>query len=569
LGALALFAGPGAALASGPAPLAPAAEPCSRAWIAQGRGSPASLATMPMAAPERAAGRLGSPASALGLDVAASPAQIVFPNDPWFRSYQRSSLLEMRAPEAWDTSYGGSDVTIAIISAGVDYRHPDLANKIWRNADELPDNGLDDDANGYVDDVIGWNFPAHTNDPDDFADGLRGTIMAGLAAAETNNGIGIAGVSWGARIMPLKTLTPYQGPDGSGVIGGSAEDITEAVCYAANNGARVILIGAILKDPDKVPEALGRMAAAVEYAHRQNAVVVAPAGDCALKKDWCPDPALYGENPDILPANIPRVIGVQSYGPGHQVRDRASHGPWVTVTAPGEDFYATAHVPPGEDPYIFLGARQAAVSDYAAANVAGVIATMLSVNPDYTPYRVELKLCQEAVQEFGGPFDQPGACDKQRNDAWGYGGVQFEHVVERMPWKVRVSPERVSWLTDGSKPWPQHVVENPFLNESKWTLTPQCQWLPSDQLRQTIGKHSEALVRADLDALQNTTGPLMSGQRRTCQVVASPVGSLFDEDPAGQATITFEIVRVEKVHRAFLPMALFQVSAGLPAAAAR
>ncbi len=111
---------------------------------------------------------------------------------------------DIDAPEAWDIETGSPDVIIAIIDCGIDYTHPDLADNIWINEDEIPDNGLDDDNNGYIDDIRGWNFYDDNNDLLDL--GGHGTAHAGVVASIGNNGIGIAGVCWHCKIMPLHCL---------------------------------------------------------------------------------------------------------------------------------------------------------------------------------------------------------------------------------------------------------------------------------------------------------------------------------------------------------------------------
>ncbi len=123
------------------------------------------------------------------------------PDDPHYT--EQWGLPRIRAPEAWDLTTG-DDLIIAVIDTGVDLDHPDLVGKLWTNADEIPDNGLDDDGNGYVDDSHGWDFVNDDAEPQD--DYWHGTHVAGIAAADTDNGQGVAGVSWGARIMPLKVL---------------------------------------------------------------------------------------------------------------------------------------------------------------------------------------------------------------------------------------------------------------------------------------------------------------------------------------------------------------------------
>lgn len=160
------------------------------------------------------------------------------PNDPRFSElYGLNNIgqtggtidADIDAPEAWDQQTGTPDVVVAVIDSGVDYNHPDLSANIWTNPGEIPGNGIDDDGNGYIDDVRGWDFANTDNNPmDDFG---HGTHTAGTIAAVGNNGIGVAGVSWNARIMPLKFINAA----GSGTFASAAS----AIMYAANMGARV------------------------------------------------------------------------------------------------------------------------------------------------------------------------------------------------------------------------------------------------------------------------------------------------------------------------------------------
>lgn len=136
---------------------------------------------------------------------------------------------DIDAPEAWNRTTGSSDVIIAVIDTGVDYNHPDLAANMWTNTGEIPDNGVDDDHNGYVDDVYGWNAVADNGDPMD--DQGHGTHCAGIIGAVGGNGKGIAGVNWDVSIMALKFL------DSSG--SGSSTDQLECLEYAREMGAHL------------------------------------------------------------------------------------------------------------------------------------------------------------------------------------------------------------------------------------------------------------------------------------------------------------------------------------------
>ncbi len=104
---------------------------------------------------------------------------------------------DIDAPEAWDAVLGSGDTIVAVIDTGVDYLHPDLAANMWVNPGEIPNNGLDDDGNGYVDDIHGYDFANHDSDPMDDHD--HGTHVAGTIAAVGNNGIGVTGINWNAQ----------------------------------------------------------------------------------------------------------------------------------------------------------------------------------------------------------------------------------------------------------------------------------------------------------------------------------------------------------------------------------
>jgi len=132
--------------------------------------------------------------------------------------------------EAWEKTTDCSSTIIAIIDSGIDLNHPDLKNNLWTNPGEIADNGIDDDGNGYVDDIHGWNFVDNNNDLSDSND--HGTHAAGVIAAHGNNSEGITGVCWSAKIMPLKFLDTH----GTG----SSVDEINAIEYAVANGAKII-----------------------------------------------------------------------------------------------------------------------------------------------------------------------------------------------------------------------------------------------------------------------------------------------------------------------------------------
>ena len=133
---------------------------------------------------------------------------------------------DIDAPEAWDIQTGNPNLVIGVIDTGVDYNHPDLVDNIWTNPGEIAADGIDNDSNGYIDDIRGWDFAYNDNDPSD-VDG-HGTHVSGTIAGKGNNGVGVTGVAWNAKIMPLKFL------DDTG--SGYTSDAILALNYATAEG---------------------------------------------------------------------------------------------------------------------------------------------------------------------------------------------------------------------------------------------------------------------------------------------------------------------------------------------
>ena len=142
------------------------------------------------------------------------------PNDPNFGlqwGLHNSNNRDINAPEAWDITKGSNEVVIAVIDTGVNYNHPDLMNNIWVNSGEIPGNTIDDDGNGYIDDYRGYDFLGR--DPDPMDTNGHGTHVAGIIAAQSDNGIGISGVAPNVKIMPIRAA------------GGTTLNVLQAINY--------------------------------------------------------------------------------------------------------------------------------------------------------------------------------------------------------------------------------------------------------------------------------------------------------------------------------------------------
>jgi hypothetical protein len=298
------------------------------------------------------------------------------PNDPKFSL--QWGLTKIGAPRAWDAQTGNSSVTIAIIDSGVDYTHPDLAANMWINSGEVVSNGLDDDNNGYIDDIRGWNFFNNNNDPMD--DNGHGTHVAGVAAAVGNNGIGIAGVSWQAKIMALKIC------GASGFC--SLDSAASAVLYAVNKGAKVIN-----NSYGGLGENFRSMALedAIKYAYSNGVLFIAAAGN-----DTTADNSAQNNN-DVTPVypcnyKLPNVICVANSDENDNIAPRSYYGPKsVHIAAPGQNILST--VPTGIcafcDP---SGYNMLSGTSMAAPFVSGAAALVMSQSPNLTIDRVKTAL---------------------------------------------------------------------------------------------------------------------------------------------------------------------------------
>lgn len=323
------------------------------------------------------------------------------PNDPGLR-YQWG-LEKIGAPGAWALEEPAKPAVIAILDSGLQLDHPDLAPNLWTNPGEIPANDLDDDGNGWVDDVYGWRFEryydttvqtyvnAGSNDvQDDFG---HGTHVAGIAAAAADNGEGAAGVAPRAQLMTVKVL------DDTGA--GWYSDIADGILYAADNGADVINLSLGAAYPSGVLER------AAAYARERGVVIVAAAGNTS-------GPVLY-------PAALPDVLAVAASDQQDEPAVFSSYGPQVDLAAPGVNIYST---------WYNGGYLTQSGTSMAAPHVAGTAALLRAARPDLGPAEITALLTGSTDDLAGPGYDQ----------VTGWGRLNAHRAL------VQVSPEPDLWI---------------------------------------------------------------------------------------------------------------------------
>ncbi|NOX17961.1 MAG: S8 family serine peptidase [Chlorobi bacterium] len=271
-------------------------------------------------------------------------------DDPKYVDGTQWHLTTIHAAEAWDISQGSADVVVAIVDTGVSWEHEDLAGNVWTNANEIPDNGVDDDGNGYIDDVHGWDFGDNDNDPKEDAP-VHGTHVAGIACAVTNNAIGIASIGFNTKFMPIKVT--------SGSSGSFAFPF-EAIQYAADNGADVINFSWRGLSYSRAEQEL------MDYCTGKGSAIVAAAGN-----DRSPDPA--------YPASYKNVLSVAATQNGDTRWSATNYGITIDVAAPGASIYSTW----SPDAYLSLNG-----TSMASPLTAGLAALVKSAFPDLTPLQI-------------------------------------------------------------------------------------------------------------------------------------------------------------------------------------
>lgn len=304
--------------------------------------------------------------------------EAIVPNDPFFsqtwglynvgqkdgNGQEGVYGVDVGATTAWTKGTGTHDVVVAVIDTGVDYNHEDLKNNIFINANEVAGNGKDDDGNGFIDDVRGWNFSGKTNDPMD--DNRHGTHCAGTIAAEGNNAIGVAGVAWKTRILPVKFM--------SALGRGSLEEALESVRYATKMGARV------MSNSWGGGGYAQSLYDAIKEAREKGILFVAAAGNESENNDDHPAyPAGY---------KVDNVISVAATDNRDRLATFSNYGKKsVHLSAPGVSIYSTLP----NNRYGFLSG-----TSMATPQVAGAASLLWSMHMNWTFADIKKRLLTTA-----------------------------------------------------------------------------------------------------------------------------------------------------------------------------
>ena len=299
------------------------------------------------------------------IDVNAVSFATKTPNDPLYGDAGNWAFPKIDAPGAWDTSTGTAPTVVAVLDSGVDYTHPDLAANMWKNPNEIPANGIDDDSNGYTDDVYGINAITGSGNPmDDYG---HGTFVAGLIGAVGDNAVGMAGVNWAVQIMAVKIM------DSTGAVSLAAEIV--GIQYVINQklvGQNIAAANCSYGDYTYRQSQFD----ALDQLGQTGVVIAAAAGNDANDNDATP----------FYPANyaIPSLISVAATDQADALAAFSNYGATtVDLGAPGDNVLSTRFVggsvgtPLAANPQYGIDSG----TSFSAPLVAGTAALLKSIKP--------------------------------------------------------------------------------------------------------------------------------------------------------------------------------------------
>lgn len=292
------------------------------------------------------------------------------PNDIDFEKQFHHSLIN--TTEAWNTTMGSEEIIVAVTDNEFQIDHEDLKTAWWTNKNEIPDNGIDDDGNGYIDDVYGWDFIEGDNDVDSKTESTHGTHVAGIIAASANNELGGVGIAPGVKVMPLR----WYGDGGTW----TTAVILETYSYAMNMGAKIINtsynIDGLVND-----EAYLDM---IKTLTKEGILVFNSAGNSSTK-----NPPRQAIEELILVCSVKS----KSSWRANKKSSFSNYGTGIDICAPGDPIYAPVQNNYGENQNRYGELQGTSMASPAAAAVAALI---WSAHPNYSANEVREKLLKTA-----------------------------------------------------------------------------------------------------------------------------------------------------------------------------
>lgn len=446
---------------------------------------------------------------------------------------------DIDAPEGWDIHTGAGSIVVAITDTGIDLDHPDLQPNLWANPGEIAGNGLDDDGNGFIDDVNGWDFctspynssfvrctSPQDNNPND--EHSHGSHVAGIAAARGNNGTGIAGVSWGATLMPVKVLDQFQfGTDNS---------VANGINYAVANGAKIInlSLGALPPGGATCEQTFPAMSNAIKDAHRAGVLVVAASGNNYLNRLACP--ALQAEAMAVGATTFAdQRAGYSNYGAGLEVVAPGGSG----GTPNADDIYST--LPGGSYGY-------KAGTSMATPHTSGLAALVWSYSPGL--YRQDVRsIIQLTADDLG-----PAGWDQ----TFGYGRINAYRGLQALV-SLQTTPAQLNFVVDDTS-GPTPATDNVQILSADsqavtWTATisPAVSWLGLS----SAGNGTISAASSPEDVWLTPARPSTYGVYSTTVVIT---GTNTLNQPLGTRTTTVYLNYVAKLQNQYLPLILKNVA---------
>lgn len=311
----------------------------------------------------------------------------VNPDDPEFPN-QQIHLENCNIPQSWNYTVGNEQIIVAVIDSGLHFDHPDLQNNVYINQNEIPNDGIDNDMNGYIDDVNGWDFvdapelgaialgdyQQQDNDPSDELN--HGTHVAGIISADSNNGEGICGISWNSKLLIIRS--GFKTIDGGYL---QDDDAAAGIIYAADMGADIINLSWGDTNYSQI------IADACFYAYNKGSIVVAAAGNEGATI----------EHQVVYPAQLSTTLAIGAVDRYKNLASFSSYGQQIDIVAPGQQVVSTYDITP-ENLY-----KEQSGTSIAAPFVCGAIALLLAVEPgqNFSEVRGRLISSAEDLGEVG------------------------------------------------------------------------------------------------------------------------------------------------------------------------